>query len=226
MGQVLRRERDWEGEERAYQHAIALNPNYATAHQWYSTLLAALGRMDEAVREARRAEELDPLSHAILVTVAIVLDLARDVDGALRQIKKALALEPDFTSAVAYSGWIYAQRGMFDEAFETNDWIAERFGSEEGGVIAQRAIIHALKGDTEQARELVEQAIAREPDPGLVGFVWVALGEHDRAFEWLSRAIDENSWLGFYIKVHPALDPLRSDPRFGQLLERMGLENS
>jgi serine/threonine-protein kinase len=224
MGQVLRRERDWEGEERAYQRAIELNPNYATAHQWYATLLAALGRMDAAVREVRRAEELDPLSHAILVTVAIVLDLARDVDGALRQIKRALALEPDFTSAVAYSGWIYSQRGMFDEAFETNDWMAERFGKEEGSVIAQRALIHALKGEAEKARELLEQAIVHKPDPSLVGFLWTALGEHDRAFEWLNRAIDENSWLSFYLKVHPALDPLRSDPRFGQLLERMGLE--
>ncbi len=224
MGQVLRRERDWEGEEREYRRAIELNPNYATAHQWYATLLAALGRMDEAVREVRRAEELDPLSHAILVTVAIVLDLARDVDGALRQIKKALALEPDFTSAVAYSGWLYAQHGMFDEAFETTNWMAEHFGKEEGGVIAQRASIHALKGETEKARELVEQAIASEADPGLVGFIWTALGDHDRAFEWLNLAIDEDSWFVFHLKVHPSLDPLRSDPRFAALLKKTGLE--
>ncbi len=224
MGQVLRRERDWEGEEREYRRAIELNPNYATAHQWYATLLAALGRMDEAVREVRRAEELDPLSHAILVTVAVVLDLARDVDGALRQIKKALALEPDFTSAVAYSGWVYAQSGMFDEAFETTNWMAERFGNEEGSVIAQRASIHALKGETEKARELVEQAIASEADPGLVGFIWTALGDHDRAFEWLNRAIDENSWFAFHFLVHRSLDPLRSDPRFAALLKKTGLE--
>lgn len=222
MGQVLRGERDWEGEEREYRRAIELNPNYATAHQWYATLLAALGRMDEAVREVRRAEELDPLSHAILVTAAIVLDFARDVDGALRQLKRALELEPDFTSAVAFSGWVYAERGMFDEAFQANDWMAERFG-ESGSVTAQRAAIHALKGERELARELLEGAIEQVADPGLVGLAWTALGEFDRAFDWLNRAIDADSWFVFHLKVHPALDALRPDPRFAHLLERMGL---
>lgn len=224
MGQVLRRERDWEGEEQAYKRAIELNPNYATAHQWYSTLLAALGRMDEAIREVKRAEELDPLSHAILVTGAIVRDLARDVDGALRQLKRALELEPDFGSAIGYSGYVYAQRGMFDEAFKTNALMAEKWGDEQGGVAAHRATIYALMGDKERARDLLEKAIEREADPGHIGFVWTALGEYELAFEWLNRAIDENSWFVFHLKVHPALDPLRSDPRFGQLLERMGLD--
>jgi len=224
MGQVLRRERDFEREERAYRHAIELNPNYATAHQWYATLLAALGRMDEAVREARRAEELDPLSHAILVTVAIVLDLSRDVDGALRYLKKALELEPDFASAIGYSGYVYAKRGLFDEAFEMNDWMVRRWGEDYGGVTAHRATIYALRGDKEKGTELLEKAITQEADAGHVAFVWTALGEYDRAFEWLERAIDEKSWFTFHMKVHPALDPLRCDPRFDKLLERMGLD--
>jgi serine/threonine-protein kinase len=223
MGQVLRRERDWEGEERAYRRAIELNPNYATAHQWYSTLLAAQGRMDEAVREVKRAEMLDPLSHAILVTSAIVHDLARDVDCALRKIERALEMEPDFASAVGYSGWIYAERGMFDEAFRANDLMAKIWGADAGGVIAHRANIHALMGEQEKGRTLLEEAIALGGDPGYVGYVWTALGEHDRAFECLNRAIDENSWFVFHLKVHPALDPLRSDPRFDLLLERLGL---
>jgi serine/threonine-protein kinase len=223
MGQVLRTERDWEGEEREYRRAIELNPSYATAHQWYSTLLAALGRMDEAVREVRRAQELDPLSHAIGVTVAIVLDLARDVDGALRELKKTLELEPEFTSAIAFSGYVYAQRGCFDEALEANDRMLERFGPGFGGITAHRAAIFALRGDTDAARELLDQAIAEDADAGHVAFIWTALGEYDRAFEWLDRAVDENSWFVFHLKVHHGLDPLRSDPRFDRLLERMGL---
>jgi serine/threonine-protein kinase len=223
MGQVLRRERDWEGEERAYKRAIELNPNYATAHQWYATLLAALGRMDEAVQEARRAEELDPLSHAILVTSAIVFDLARDVDCALNRLKRALELEPEFASAIGYSGYVYAQRGMFDEAFKTNEKMAEKWGDEEGGVTAHRATIYALMGDQEKGRELLEKAIEQEVDPGYAAFVWTALGEYDLAFEWLDRAVDENSWFVFHMKVHPALDPLRPDPRFDKLLDRVGL---
>ncbi|HSG82006.1 MAG TPA: tetratricopeptide repeat protein, partial [Gemmatimonadota bacterium] len=223
MGQVLRRERDWEGEERAYRRAIELNPNYATAHQWYSTLLAAQGRMDEAVREVKQAEMLDPLSHAILVTSAIVHDLARDVDCALHKIERALELEPDFASAVAYSGWIYAERGMFEEAFRANELMAKIWGADAGGVTAHRANIHALMGEQEKGRALLEEAIAQGADPGYVGYVWTSLGESDRAFEWLNRAIDEDSWFIFHLKVHPALDPLRSDPRFDQLLQRLGL---
>jgi serine/threonine-protein kinase len=223
MGQVLRRERDWEGEEREYKRAIELNPSYATAHQWYSTLLAALGRMDEAVREVRRAEELDPLSHAILVTSATVLNLARDVDCALRQLKKAIELEPDFTSAVAYSGYVYAQRGLFDEAFKAADRLVERFGEGDGGIMSLRSAIYALKGESEKARELLEKALAQGADPGIAGFIYAALGEHDRAFEYLERAVDENSPVTFHLKVEPGIDSLRSDPRFGQLLERLGL---
>jgi serine/threonine-protein kinase len=223
MGQVLRRERDWEGEERAYKRAIELNPGYATAHQWYSTLLAALGRMDEAVREVRRAEELDPLSHAILVTSAGVLNLARDVDGALRQLKKALELEPDFTSALALSGYVYAQRGLFDEAFQASDRLEERFGDGDSSVMAIRSAIYALKGESEKARGLLEKALAQGADPGIAGYIYSALGEYDLAFEYLERAVDENSPVTFHLKVEPGIDPLRCDPRFGQLLERLGL---
>jgi serine/threonine-protein kinase len=221
-GQVLRMERDWEGEEREYQRAIELNPNYPTAHQWYATLLASLGRMDEAVREVRRAQELDPLSHAIGVTVAIVLDLSRDVDGALREIRKTLELEPDFASAIAYSGYMYARQGCFDEAIAANDRMLERFGPEWGGVIAHRASIYALYGEEDTARKLLNEAIEKDADPGHVAFVWARLGEHDLAFEALERAVEENSWFVFHMKVHPALDPLRGDPRFTRLLERMG----
>jgi serine/threonine-protein kinase len=224
MGQVLRRERDWEGEEREYRRAIELNPNYATAHQWYSTYLAALGRMDEAVHEAEKAEQLDPLSHAILVTAAIICNLARDVDGALRRLKKALDLEPDFTSAVAYSGYLYAQRGLFEEALTTNDWMVNRFGEGHGRITAHRSAIYALQGADEEARALLDKAIGeQDADPAQIGYIYAALGERDRAFEWLERAVAEKSSFVFHLKVDPAADDLRSDPRFGRLLERMGL---
>ena len=222
-GQVLRRERDWEGEEREYQRAIELNPNYATAHQWYSTLLAALGRMDEAVREIHLAEELDPLSHAILVTGAMICNLARDVDDSLRHLKRALELEPDFTSAVAFSGYVYAQRGLFDEALEANDWMVEKFGDEYGNITAHRSAIYGLTGNIEKSRELLEKAIAQGADPGPIGFIYAGLGDTDEAFEWLNQAIDESSPWTFHLKVDPVVDSLRSDPRFPQLLERMGL---
>jgi len=222
-GQVLRRERDWEGEEREYKRAIELNPNYATAHQWYSTLLAALGRMDEAVREVHLAEELDPLSHAIMVTGAMICNLARDVDDSLRHLNRALELEPDFTSAVAFSGYVYAQRGLFDEALKSNDWMVEKFGEGDGNITGHRSAIYGLTGDIEKSRELLAEAVAQGADAGLIGYIHAGLGDVDEAFEWLNRAIDENSPWVFHLKVDPFVDPLRSDPSFEQLLQRMGL---
>jgi len=179
--------------------------------------------MDEAVREAHLAEELDPLSHAILVTGAMICNLARDVDDSLRHLKRALELEPDFTSAVAFSGYVYAQRGLFDEALEANDWMVEKYGDEYGSITAHRSAIYGLSGDFEKSRELLEKAIVQGADPGHVGYIHAGLGDVDEAFEWLNRAIDENSPWVFHLKVDPIVDPLRSDPRFPQLLERMGL---
>ena len=222
-GQVMRLELQWQEAERAYQRAIELNPSYATAHQWYATLLASLGRMKEALQEVRRAEELDPLSHAIGVTVAIILDLSRDVDGALRQLKRTLALEPDFRSAIAISGWVYAQRGLFDEALAANELLAEKFGRNMPPVLASRAVILALRGDREEARSLREQAKVNGLDAGFEALVCAALGEFDCALEALGRAIEDRSWFVYQLKVHPMLDPVRDDPRFTRLLERMRL---
>lgn len=222
-GQVMHLEFQWEEEERAYQRAIELNPSYATAHQWYATLLASLGRMNEALKEVRRAEELDPLSHAIGVTVAIILDLSRDVDGALRQLKKTLALEPDFRSAIAISGWVYAQRGLFDEALAANERLAEKFGRDTPPVLASRAAILALRGDLDEARSLRDKAVASGLDAGFEAFVCAALGEFECALEALGRAIEDRSWFVYQLKVHPMLDPVRGDPRFERLLKRMRL---
>ncbi len=222
-GQVMRYELQWEEEERAYRRAIELNPSYATAHQWYATLLASLGRMKEALQEVRRAEELDPLSHAIGLTAAIILDLSRDVDGALRQLKKTLALEPDFRSAIAISPGIYAQRGLFDEALAANERMAEKFGRETPPVLASRAAILALRGDREEAGALRDRAVANGLDAGFEGFVCAALGEFDCALAALDRAIEDRSWFAYQLKVHPMLDPMRGDPRFERLLERMRL---
>ncbi|MEE8550854.1 MAG: protein kinase, partial [Gemmatimonadota bacterium] len=123
--QVLREERDWRGAETEYRRAIELNPNYATAHQWYATLLAGFGRNEEAIREIRRAEELHPLSHAIGVTVATVLFLARDYDATIEQLEKTLALEPTFFSAHAWLGIVYAGKGMYDEAIRSVEQAVE-----------------------------------------------------------------------------------------------------
>jgi tetratricopeptide (TPR) repeat protein len=151
------------------------------------------------------------------------LDLSRDVDGALRQLKKTLALEPDFRSAIAISGWVYAQRGHFDEALDANDRMAHAFGRDTPPVLATRAAILALRGDREEARTLRDKAVANGLDAGFEAFVCAALGEFDCTLAALERAIDDRSWFVYQLKVHPMLDPVRGDPRFHRLLERMRL---
>ncbi len=221
-GQVLRSERDWLGEEREYLRAIALNPNYATAHQWYATLLAAFGRHEESVREIQRAQELDPLSHAICTAAGVVLIMARDYAGAIEQFEKALELEPGFLSAQGLREGALTAVGRYDEAIPMMERGIE-LNPEDGDRRALVGYAYAKSGDETRARELLEQAIALGAGDGAMAVLYAVLGDHDRAIECLERAFDEEVWgfLMFNIRVFPFLDPLRSDPRFQDMVRRM-----
>ncbi len=223
-GQVLRSERDWRGEEEEYRRAIELNPSYATAHQWYATLLCALGRMDEALREIRRAEELNPLSHAISVTVGVILLLARDYDGAIEQLHKTLELEPRFFSAYQVLGGAYAMKGLYEQAIAATERAIE-LNPDSPDQLSGRAVMYALWGRREKALELVEEAEARGDDPSSIAGVYAQLGDADRAFEWVERAFADAPDGLLFIKVSPLSDPVRADPRFKRLLERLGMED-
>jgi serine/threonine-protein kinase len=223
-GQVLRSERDWRGEEEEYRRAIELNPSYATAHQWYATLLCALDRMDEALGEIRRAEELDPLSHAISVTVGVILLLARDYDGAIEQLHKTLELEPHFFSAHQVLGGAYALKGRYEQAIAATERAIE-LNPDSPDQLGGRATIYALWGRREKALELVEEAKARGDDPSAIAGVYAQLGDADRAFEWVERAFTDAPDGLLFIKVSPLSDPVRADPRFKRLLERLGMED-
>ncbi len=220
LGQTLRRSWDWEGEEREYLRAIELNPNYATAHQWYATLLAALGRLDEALHEVHRAEELDPVSHAISATVAQVLAQAREYDAAIEQLHKTLELEPNFFSANAWLAFLQAERGNYSEAEQAAQKVIE-LRPDDPEVRLILAPLFVVSGQRDKALELLGPLKERGADPGAMGFLYTVLGEHDQAFEWLERAVTERSSSVFHLKVSPFLDPLRSDPRFDDLLRQM-----
>ena len=225
LGQAYRHERRWEDEEREYERAIQLNPGYATAHQWYATLLAALGRMDEAVAEVRRAEELDPLSHAISITVANVLYLAGDIEGADEQVQKTRELKPDFFSAIAWAAAVAAERGRFEEATRLHEQVAEMWGHQNGNVLVQRAVLQIFQGDWDAAEATLEEAVAADADPGFVAYALVARGDFDEAFRHLELGVRQRSWWTFYLKVHPAFQPLQTDPRYHRLIEELGLSD-
>lgn len=222
LGQVLRWELDWEGEEREYRRAIELNPGYATAHHWYATLLGILGRLDEALSEIQRAAELDPLSHAISSTVGAILSKRREYDAAIDQLKRALELEPKFLSASAMLTIVYAQMGMEQEALAQ----VERTEQARGDHPFQdlfRAIVFSLLGRPDESREWMAQA-GPDADPGLAASVHAIWGEPDRAFQLLNRAADEEAWtVLLHIKTDPAYDNVRTDPRYTSLLTRLGL---
>jgi len=228
MGQIRRTDRDWPGEEAEYRRAIELNPNYATAHQWYATLLAAMGRPEEARFEIDRALELDPLSHAIRVTSGVVRMVARDYEGALADFERTVELEPRFFSAYAWLTIVLAYLGQYDRGMDA--WAKVRELHPDPRLAdANRAFLCAVTGRAEEAYEALEGGAA--PERGWSGIIHAQLGEIDEAFRLLEEALDDTSWrmfflwrsLVFYIKVAPWFDPLRADPRFDGLLRRLNM---
>jgi serine/threonine-protein kinase len=227
-GQVLRAERDWFGEERAYVRAIEINPNYATAHQWYATLLAALGRGEEAQRQIAYAQDLDPLSHAIGVTVGVVRFMSRDYDGAIEALQQTLESTPDFFSGYAWLNLAFTEAGRFEEALEAVNQLVE-VRPDFTNVVLARAYTYARWGKEKEALALLGEVEVSIEHGAWRGIVNAQLGELDRAFVLLEECLDDPTWrmfflhrsLLFYMKVGPWFDPLRGDPRFEGLLRRL-----
>jgi serine/threonine-protein kinase len=215
---------DWAGAERHYQRAIELNPNYPTAHQWYGELLISEGRSDEGLAEVSRALELDPLSLVTNMVLGLGLRVGRRYDEAIAQLQKTLELDPNFADANGFLAAAFAHKGMHEQAVAAY----ARQMALEG---APPAVVEAAKGAYAKAgwegylRFLVRTLESRENPARLetVAVLYGQLGEKDKAFEWLERAYAERSDGLSLLKVDPWYDPLRSDPRFTDLLRRVGL---
>jgi TolB-like protein/Tfp pilus assembly protein PilF/predicted Ser/Thr protein kinase len=217
---------DWAAAEREFRRAIALNPNYATAHQWYGIVLWNTGRLDEAMAEERRALELDPLSTIINRNVGDVLLFQKKYDEAIEQYRKTLEIDPTFNSAINNRAMAYIQKGMFTQA------IAEyqRAAGPDGGPTQGLAYAYARAGRKAEAEQMLArlQALSSERYVSAMtsARVYAGLGQTDKAFEWLDKAYYDRSISAqtFGIKVDPIFDPLRSDPRFTDLLRRINLQ--
>jgi len=217
---------DWSGAEQEFKHAINLHPQYDTAHHWYSHLLAAMGRSDEAMDEARRALELSPSDTVMNEHMGWTYLMARDYDHAIQNVRKALELEPNFMLAHRVLAQAYMYKGMYDEAgaefqrgieLSHNDPVAQAF----------LARFYAVSGRRDEALKIVtdlEKLSTRQyVSPSDLAAVYAALDDKDKAFEWLHHAYDNRSSFLPYLKVDRAYDPLRSDPRFTELLQQMNL---
>jgi len=217
---------DWPAAEKEFKRAIDLNPGYATAHHWYSLHLATLGRRDEALAEAKRALELDPLSIIINHIVGLQHYWARRFDQAIEQFRKTIDMDPSFPIAHWSLGRAYAAKGMYREAIaEYEKYSALTGGS--GRALAALGSAHARSGDRREALRVLEQlnAISKQRYVPSHQFadVSIGLGDKDQAFAWLDKVYDERSSYLTWLKVEPLFDPLRSDPRFADLVRRVGL---
>ena len=212
---------DWEGAERDFRRATELKPGYAMAHHWYSMLLGALGRHEEAAAENRRAFELDPFSPTINLHRASGFLLQREYDRAIEDLRKSRELFPAYTSIPGTLSSAYALKGKFKEALAARSDTASLTGddpAEDEGL----AYIHALAGREREAREILARLnLESVADRVSVAVVYAALGDADEAFRWLERAYAEREWGVSELKVHPVFDSLRSDPRFTDLLRRL-----
>lgn len=216
---------DWPGAEREYQRALELNPNYATAHQWYGDFLSAMGRPEEALREIHRAQELDPLSLQISVELAWNFFMARDHRRALEHCQRTLEMEADFAPAHLIAGLASEQLARADEALAAFRRAREA-GRSNPATLAALGHGLASSGAREEAVEIL--SLLRAPaEPTYVAPYWSAvihagLGEAHEALDCLERAYAERDvWLVWAAR-EPRFDSLRGEPRFAALLSRLG----
>jgi TolB-like protein/Tfp pilus assembly protein PilF len=220
---------DWDGAETEYRQAIELNPSYATAYHWYALFLTAMGRREEALAMIERACKLDPLSLPINVGVGLHFYLARRYGRAIEEYSKTLELDPNFYMAHFGLAMAYEQNGMFVEAIEAYGRAIELSG---GSPLMRAGIGHAyaMSGQKREAqrvldelRKMNEQTEQKHLLPYFLAAIYAGLGEKDEAFRSLETACQTRSEGLMWIKVDPALDNLRSDPRFENILRRVRL---
>ena len=221
----FRWDRDRVEAEREFQQAIRLKPTYAPAHQWYSSFLVALERFDEAIAEAKRTEELEPLSFTASSHLGWIYYLAGQSDRAIEQCTKILALDPNSFPARRYRGLAYEQKGMYREAIDE----FQKGVKVSGSPLMLALLGHAFAASGQKAEaehvlsELRDLQGRQYVSPYTVGAIYAGLGDKDQAFKWLEKAFEERDiWL-MNLKVDPVFAKLRSDKRFSDLLARAGL---
>jgi serine/threonine-protein kinase len=217
---------DWLRADREYRRAIELSPSYAAAHRVYSGFLSEMGRHDQALAEIRTAQELEPDSAITNLGAGWAFYYAREYDRALEQCRRVLDLDPHSMSARDCVGSAQLASGAHDQAIELYRTIATSSGNDPLR-LASLGFAYALSGRTADARKVIallnDASKVHYVPPSLLAEIHAALGDKDKAFSWLEKAYEEHDSFLVRLKVEPALDPLRSDRRFGELLHRMNL---
>jgi serine/threonine protein kinase/tetratricopeptide (TPR) repeat protein len=220
---------EWDAGEatREFRRAIELNPNYATAHHWYGNqVLLYTGRFDEAIAEMKRAQELDPLSLIVNADVGDTYFYARQYDKAIEQLLKTIEMDQSFYYARYELGMAYEMKGDYQQAIAA--YKQARQLNTDPRVLALLGHAYAASGKRDEALKALNQLkeIAKQQYVPAYHFVivYVGLGDKDRAFQWLEQTYQERTSRMTILGVDPFLDPLRSDPRFTDLVRRVGLQ--
>jgi Tfp pilus assembly protein PilF len=220
---------EWEGVQEGYQRGLALNPNYATAHQWYSEYLVPMGRIAEAQKEIRLAQQLDPMSLIINVRVGMTSYFARQYDLAEKQLRDALQFDPDFILTNLFLSHSLIEQDKFEAAIPYlvkgvfNGYSASDRMRFESAIRAAHEKAGA-KGGLETVRDLLLRSEKRDYSyPMLMALTAMHLEDKDAAFIWLNRAADLKHPGVPTLRIDPAADFLRTDPRFPELMKRLGI---
>lgn len=229
LGYIRTRQWDWRGAEAEFKTSLKLNPNYSTAHAWYALYLGLLGRSHEGLAQIQRAQELDPISLIINSQIGSLLYLDGRYAEAVERFRKTLEMDTDFAVTHFALGCAYEALGEYEAALR-------EYKHSQGGLrnlaefTACVGRIHAFCGRSDDALKAVDElkqlSDSQYVQPTLIAILYAALEDNDQAFEWLERAFIERDEDLSLLKVDPRLRGLKTDPRFGSLLQRLGLLES
>jgi len=218
---------DWSGAEREFRLSLQLNASYPTTPHWYAEYFAAMGRLDEAVAEKKKASQLDPLSMIINTTIGWMDYFAHRYDQAIEQIKKALEIDPDFVPAHYWLGQACLLKGSFPEAI-LEFQKAMNLSKGSAYTVAGLAHAYAVSGQIAEAQNLLDRLIELSKTKYVSAYdvaeIYASLGKQDLALDWLEKAYEERSRALVFLKVEPKVDGLRTKPRFREIIKKMGLE--
>ena len=221
---------DWAGAEQEFRRATELNPADAAAHHFYALFLGAMGRFEAGMPELKRALELDPFSLETNFMLGMHFYYWRRYDEAIKQLRHTLELDSNYFYAEMVLGMAHERKGQFREAtaaFERARRVFGEAGEPPPEILADLIRSHALAGNRVAAMKVFEELKSlmtrRYVSRHDLANVYLALGEKQQALDWLEKAYEDRNWYMPWLKVEPRFDPLRSDPRFADLVRRIGL---
>jgi tetratricopeptide (TPR) repeat protein len=219
---------DWQWEEahREFKRSLELNPTYPTGSHWHAEYVMTMGRPVEAIAKMKSSQELDPLALIINVAIGWALYMARRYDEAIEQLRRTVELDPNYPVAYWILGLVHRKTGRYELAITEG----EKGVSLSGGSPMMRAALahtYSMAGRTREAQQMLDDltrlAQHKHVAPHFFAGIHIGLGESDRAMEYLEKSYEEHSHWLIYLHIDPSMDPLRDQPRFQDLLQRVGL---